>query len=184
MKIRRFRAYGEREDLQAIFEEFQNKLGIYYVPTYSDIGEIIYQSITDIKEVGINFHGSHIGNMQMLIFLENTKCHWRTYQYKNDAEHEITRYTVLDAGNSGYICIDLNGIYNENAIFPTTISSMHYDNDSVKRMFDELKKIFRKQAIKTVNGAYICPKAYEHRARYRFCTINIKSPPEYDLDVK
>ena len=37
--------------------------------------------------------------------------------------------------------------------------------------------------IKTVNGAYICPKAYEHRARYRFCTINIKSPPEYDLDV-
>ena len=80
----------------------------------------------------------------MLIFLENAKCHWRTYQYKNDAEHEITRYTVLNVENSGYICINLNGIYNENAIFPTTISSMHYDNDSVKRMYDELKKIFRK----------------------------------------
>ena len=51
MKIRRFRAYGEREDLQAIFEEFQNNSGIYYVPAYSDIGEIYYHSIMDIKNV-------------------------------------------------------------------------------------------------------------------------------------
>lgn len=42
MKIRRFRAYGEREDLQAVFEEFQDRLEIYYVPAYSDIGKISY----------------------------------------------------------------------------------------------------------------------------------------------
>lgn len=184
MKNRRFRAYGEKEDLQSVFGEFQKKLGIYYVPTYSDTGKVIYRSITEIKDVGINCHGSHIGNMQILVFLEEIKCQWRTYQFKNDAAEEITRYTALGSENSGYICVDFNGIYNENAIFPTEVSTMHYDDETVKRMYDELKKIFRKQAVKTVNGAYICPKAYEHKGKYRFCTIDIKSPPEYDLEVE
>jgi len=35
----------------SVFEEFQNKLGIYDVPTYSDTGEIIYHSITEIKNM-------------------------------------------------------------------------------------------------------------------------------------
>ena len=184
MKIRRFRAYGEREDLQAIFEEFQNKLGIYYVPTYSDMGEIYYHSIMDIKNVGINFHGSHAGNMQMLIFLKDTKCHWRAYQCKGDNGQEMTRYSTLCDENSSCICVDLNGLYNENTIFPTEISTMYYDDEIAKRMYGELKKIFRKRAAKTVNGAYICLKAYEHKTNYRFCTIDIKSPPEYDLKVE
>lgn len=184
MKIRRFRAYGEREDLQAVFEEFQNKLEIYYVPTYSDIGKIFYHSIMDIKNAGINFHGSHIGNMQMLIFLKDTKCQWRTYQCERNDGQQITRYSTLSAGNLAYICVDLNGLYNGNAIFPTEASTMYYDDRTAKRMYDELKKIFRKQAAKTINGAYICPKAYEHRENYRFCTIDIKSPPEYNLEVE
>ncbi len=89
----------------------------------------------------------------------------------------------MGAGNLAYICVDLNGLYNANAIFPTEVNTMHYDDEAAKRMYDELKKIFRRQAAKIVNGAYICHKAYEHRADYRFCTIDIKSPPEYDLEV-
>ena len=184
MKTRRFRVYGEKEDLQSIFEEFQSRLGVYYVPTYSDAGEICYHSISEIENVGVNFHGSHIGNKQMLIFLKDTECQWKVYSCKGDNGQRITRYTALDAGNLEYICVDLNGLYNENTIFPTEISTMYYDNETAKRIYDELKKIFRKRAAKTVNGAYICPKAYEHKADYRFCTIDIKSPPEYDLDVK
>ncbi len=128
MKIRSFRAYGGREDLQAVFEEFQNKLGIYYVPAYSDKGEIAYHSITDIKNVGVNFYGSHIGNMQMLIFLKDIKCQWRVYQCKGDDGRQITRYSTLSAGNLTYICVDLNGVYHENTIFPTEVSTMYYDD--------------------------------------------------------
>ncbi|MBP3459799.1 MAG: hypothetical protein J6K58_11385 [Lachnospiraceae bacterium] len=167
MKIRRFRAYAEKDDLQNVLEEFQDKFEIYYVPTYSDTGKISYNSIMEIENAGVNFYGSHIGNMQMFVFLKNTECLWRT-----------------ETGNSACICIDLNGIYQENAIFPTEISTMYYDNETAKRLYDGLKKIFRKQAVKSVNGAYICPKAYEHKGNYRFCTIDIKSPPEYDLKVE
>jgi len=72
-----------------------DKQEIYYVPTYSDIGEIVYHSIVDIKNVGVNFHGSHVGNMQMLIFLKATKCQWRTYQCESGNGHQKTRYSTL-----------------------------------------------------------------------------------------
>lgn len=184
MKTRRFRAYAQKDDLQKVFLEFQNKFEIYYVPTYSDIGEISYKSIMEIENIGVNFYGSHIGNMQMLVFLKNTECLWRTYQCEEDNGEKITRYSTLEAGNSACICVDFNGIYQETAIFPTEISTMYYDHETAKRLYDELRKIFRKQAVKSVNGAYLCPKAYEHKEQYRFCTIDLKSPPEYDLKVE
>ena len=184
MKTRRFRAFAEKEDLQNIFQDFQEKSDIYYVPAYSDTGRVSYNSIMDIENLGVIFHGSHQGNMQILIFLKNTVCLWRTYQCRSDNGQEITRYSALDAGNSAFIFADYNGVYRENAIFPTEISTMNYENATAKRLYDELKKSFRKQAVKTVNGYYICPKAYEHKERYRFCTIDIQSPPEYDLTVE
>lgn len=184
MKTRRFRAYAEREDLQTIFKEFQGRLEAYYVPTYSDKGRISYHSIMEIENIGVNFHGSHIGNMQMLIFPKNTECIWRTYRCRRDDGQEITRYSAFDEANSAWICVDLNGIYQEKAIFPTEISTIHYDDGTAKMLYDELKKIVRKQAVKTVNGAFICRKVYEHREKYRFCTIDFKSPTEYDLKVE
>lgn len=68
MKIRRFRAFAEKKDLQNVFEELQGKWEIYYVPAYSDAGEISYDNIMDIENLGINFHGSHHGNRQILVF--------------------------------------------------------------------------------------------------------------------
>ena len=184
MKKRSFRAYAEREDLQDVFIEFQRKLGIYYVPTYSDTGKISYNSILEIENLGLNFFGSHIGNRQMLILPKATECLWRTYQYEESDGQKRIRYSSLDAGNTVWILADLNGIYQENSIFPTQISTINYDNEAAKTLYDELKKSFRKHSAKTVNGFYICPSAYEHKEKYRFCTIDIKSPPEYDLKIE
>ena len=184
MGIKRFRAYAVKEDLQNVFNEFQGKIEIYYVPAYSDERKISYSSIMDIENLGVNFHGIHQGNMQMLIFLKSTECLWRTYVCRGSNGQDITRYSTLGAGNSACICVDFNGLYKENAIFPTEISTMNYDDTSVKRLYDELKRTFRRQAVKAVNGCYICPKAYEQKEKYRFCTIDIKSPPEYDLKVE
>ena len=184
MKIRRFRAFAEKKDLQNVFEELQGKWEIYYVPVYSDAGEISYDNIMDIENLGINFHGSHHGNRQILVFVKSAECLWRTYRYKDADGQEIKRYSALDAGNSAFICFDFNGIYKDCAIFPTEISTMYYDNNTVKQLYDELKRIFRKQAVKIAGGCYICPGAYGHKEKYRFCTIDIKSPPEYDIKVE
>lgn len=58
----------QKKDLQNVFEELQGKWEIYYVPVYSDAGEISYDNIMDIENLGINFHGSHHGNRQILVF--------------------------------------------------------------------------------------------------------------------
>lgn len=184
MKRRSFRAYAEKEDLQDVFTEFQRKLGIYYVPTYSDTGKISYNSIVEIENLGINFFGSHIGNKQMLIFPKPTECLWRTYQYVESNGQEKIRYSSLLAGNTACICVDLNGIYQESSIFPTEIHTINYDDSAAKMLYDEIKKLFKKHSAKTVNGFYICPRAYGHKEKYRFCTIDVKSPPEYDLKVE
>ena len=61
MKVRRFRFYAKREDLQAILEEFQSKFDVYYVPTYSDEGPVFFKDAASLPDLGTNFFGSHQG---------------------------------------------------------------------------------------------------------------------------
>lgn len=184
MKIRRFQFFAEKEDLQMLFRELQEKEELYYVPTYADARDIAFDDIMSIENLGINFHGSHIGNMQMLIFKKAAECLWRAYTCTGNSGQTVTKYTALDAGNSAYIEIDLSGIYQEIAIFPSTVSTMYYDIEAVKKLYEAIRKIVRKRTVKAINGFSICRKAYEYKDRYRFCTIDIKSPHEYDLKVE
>lgn len=181
---RSFRAFADKEDLQTIFGLYQNALNIYYVPTYSDAGPVTATDITIIPDIGKNFYGSHIGNNQFLVFFKETPCVWRNYECHLDEKTTVTRYTTLCDENVAAINIDLGGIYEETNIFPTEIDTLYYENEKVKKLYDELRKVFRKNSVMTKNGYFICKKAYENKESYRFCTIDIKSPREYDLIVE
>ncbi len=181
---RRCRVFAEKADLEHIFRKYQETLDVYYVPTYSDIGAVEIHDITSIPDLGVNYHGRHIGNHPFRILLKTTNCAWQAYQYRIDKETVKTRYTTLTDDNTGVIDIDLGGVYRETALFPTEIGTINYDNEQAKKLYDTLKKVVRKESVCTVNGYYICRKAYENRNRYRFCTIDIQSPPDYDLKVE
>ena len=181
---KRFAFYAERQDLIDIFSEFQQAAEIYYVPTYSDSGVVTISDVTSLPDLGINHQGSHVGNKQLRVFPKTTECVWRKYQCLISEAHTITRYTSLTKENIHALDINLGGVYRENSIFPTEISTMRYENAEVHRMYDLLKKIAKKHSAMTANGNFICFKAYENRQLYRFCTIDIKSPPEYDLIIE
>lgn len=181
---RSFRAFMEKEDLKNIFIQLQKDLQVYYVPKYSDDGSITIADITQISDFGINFNGSHIGNNQFRIFFQNTQCAWRQYQCpSSDNKKMVTRNTTVCDENTELIDLDLGGIYKDNNIFPTEIGTIYYENENVKKLYNEIKKCFRKHSKKTVNGYFIGNKAFENRKRYRFCTIDIKSPQEFDLKI-
>ena len=182
MAKRGFRTFATKEDLQSIFIQFESAINVYYVPTYSDTGVVEIDSIMKIESLGVNRWGSHIGD-QFLVFPKDKKCIWREYQYKNGADL-ATRYTTLCDENVERIDLHLGGIYDSNNLFPTTISTMHYENESSKILFDKIKKVIRSYSVQTIRGYFICPSAYEKRAEYRFCTIEIKTPKEYDLTVQ
>ncbi|WP_148444376.1 hypothetical protein [Paenibacillus antibioticophila] len=183
MATRRFRAYATKEDLYAVFTQLQENLKVYYTPTYSDIGAIQIDDITKIETFGTNRYGSHIGYNQFLVFHEHQKCVWRQYQCKS--EHGVrTRYSSHCDENQEYIDIDLGGVHQSAALFPTTISTIHYDVEASKELYNSIRKIFRKLSVKSLNGYFICPNAYEKRADFRFCIIDIKSPVEYDFNVE
>ncbi len=181
---RMFRAFAEKEDLQAVFQAFEDQLDVYYVPTYSDEGEISYASVTNLENLGLNFNGCHLGQIHLLAFEKTTPCLWCAYQCERQPGQYTTRYTSVGTGNMECIWVDLNGIHPDHAIFPTEISTMYYEYPGSKKLFLELKKVFRRQSVKTVGGNYILPKAYADRDKYRFCPMDLASPSKYDLIVE
>ena len=176
---RSFRAFSTKDDLQNVFPQLENAWDVYYVPTYSDTGIVEIDSIDKTESFGINESGSHLGK-QFLAFHGGRECIWREYQWKSDTGLK-TRFTTLCDENEECINISLGGIYERNNLFPTTISTIHYENEFSKKLYDELKKLFRRLAVKTIDSYLICPDAYNKREEYRFCKIDFKSPKEYDL---
>ncbi len=181
---RSFRVFAEKDDLVNVFNLYQSLLSIYYAPAYSDIGHITIDDITTLKDIGINHNGSHIGNNSFSIFKNDHICAWKDYQCYSDKNNVIIRSTTLCNENKKRVTIELGGIYNKTTIFPTTISTISYEDTNVKKLFNELKKAFRKNSIKIQNGYIICSSAFKNRYKYRFCTIDIKSPSEYDLNIE
>lgn len=178
---RSFRTFAIKEDLASVFTKFQNGMDVYYVPTYSDEGAVEVDDITTIKGFGLNRYARKANN-QFLVFYKGKKCLWRNYQCQGSAGI-ITRHSSLGDQNEEYIVIELGGIDEDGNLLPTIISTMHYDIKSSKTLYDEIKKIIRRCSENTINGFYICPFAYEQKTKLRFCTIDIKSPKEYDLIV-
>ena len=79
--------------------------------------------------------------------------------------------------------IDLGGLYDENTILPTTVSTIWYDNENSKKLYNDLKNIIKRYSSNTVNGYIILKNAYNEKEQLRFVTISVQSPKEYDLKV-
>lgn len=66
---------------------------------------------------------------------------------------------------------------------PTTVSTIWYDDESSRELFNNLKSIMKRYSVSTVNGYMILNKAYDNKEKLRFVTINVQSPGENDLKV-
>lgn len=178
---RSFRIFATKEDLENIFMSLQQNWQIYYVPTYSDHPSIQIKDLLSISKFGINTTGRRIGNNQFLIFFQGCTCHWREFEIKDTTRK---KYTSLNDENIENIFVDLGGLYNNSILFPTEVSTMHYENEFSNHLFKVLKRIVRKHTSLTRNGYIICKNAYQQRNQYRFCTIDAKSPKEYDFVIE
>ena len=103
---------------------------------------------------------------------------WRGMTLYNVPEDDLVRMLRVVYGKDGTlqnITTILGG--------HETLLYIRYENEESKKLFNALKKCFRRVATTTVNGYFIGPRTYKNRKTYRFCTISIHSPPLYDLPI-
>ena len=88
---------------------------------------------------------------------------------------------IYQKSNETSIVVDLGGLYAENIILPTTVSTIWYENEISKKIYNNLKRIMKRYSVIIVNGYMILENAYDKKERLRFVTISVQSPKEYDL---
>lgn len=169
MISRSFRVFGTKKDLENIFNEFQkNNIVNYYRCGKSDSHKIT--DITKTDNFGFSLNGSHIGK-QYLVIKSDKIVRLDNYKHINQKSNETS------------IVIDLGGLYAENTILPTTVSTIWYDNESSKKIYNNLKSIIKRYSVSMVNGYMILKNAYAKKEQLRFVTISAQSPKEYDLKL-
>lgn len=178
MVTRSFRVFATKKDLETIFFTFQQSTDVRYYKC-GQLSELFAVSdVTKTALFGINTSGSHINN-QWLICPSNITPQKR----KNEAVPDKHIFFIDQMLNPASIVVDFGGICQDNVLFPTEISTLWYENAEAKAFYDSLRKICRKRT-KRINGYFVSENAYLHKDQYRFCTISIKSPAEYDLKVE
>ena len=168
MASRSFRVFGTRKDLESVFYEFQKLNLVKYYKCGRNENKI--DDITKTIYFGISLNGSHIGNQYLVIKDDKSICF--------DKYKHISQYL-----NETSVSINLGGLYDENTIVPTTVSTIWYDNKISKEIFNDLRKIMKRYASTTINGYMILKNAYSKKEQLRFATIGVQSPREYNLIV-
>ena len=88
----------------------------------------------------------------------------------------------LDQGeNPASIVVDIGGVYQDTALFPTEVSTIWWEDPASKELYQALRRVCRRECPKSGNGYLIGREAWRQRERWRFCPINFSSPAEYDL---
>lgn len=129
MASRSFRVFGTRTDLESVFYEFQKLNLVKYYKCGRNENKI--DDITKTIYFGISLNGSHIGNQYLVIKDDKSICF--------DKYKHISQYL-----NETSVAINLGGLYDENTIVPTTVSTIWYDNKISKEIFNDLRKSLRR----------------------------------------
>ena len=178
MTARSFSVFATKEDLISIFNDFQQNNEIQYFKCGRMDDSIEISDITKEPHFGINIRGNHINNQWLVCLID-------TSPIKRKNKFCVDNIFFIDQElNKASIIIDIGGLYENQVLFPTEISTIWYENENSKHLYTMLKKSCKKHTHSTQNGYLIGKDSYSKREYYRFCTISIDSPPTYDLKFK
>ena len=176
MLSRSFRIFATKEDLIRIFLDFQHNIKIHYFKCGRIYDLIETANITNGAFLCISTKGNHTNNRWLV-------CHKDVIplKRKNNMCQDNSIFFLDQELNESSVVINIGGIYEDKALFPTEISTIWYENIESKELNTMLKKSCEKYVACTKNGYLIGKDAYLYKNQYRFCTIGIDSPQIYDL---
>lgn len=179
MATKSFRIFATKEDLFSIFFDFQQNVKIHYFKCGRMYDLVEISDITKDTLFGINQKGNLL-NSQWLVCCNDTM----PLKRKNNMCLDNNIFFLDQEVNEYSAVINIGGVYEDKALFPTEISTIWYEKTESKELYTMLKKSCKKYTACTQHGYLIGKNALLCKEKYRFCTISIDSPQIYDLELK
>ena len=173
--------FATKEDLHKIIQKVEQTIPLKYVMNHLYESEKfrIYHSFEEYEDFGIN----RSGDQSDLFFIFERNCRIVLKQVPQ-FEGGI-KYSLGQDSNKDSITFWPGGLYQDQFLIMSHIGTISNSPQSLK-IFDIFKKAIKKQCYKHQKGSSVWySEAVEAVSnKYRFITININSPKEYDFVIE
>jgi hypothetical protein len=148
------------------------KCGLYDTRNYTE-----YRSIDEFDQLGINISGES-SDKRCLVVDAQTKINVREIKLSAGG----CSYSIDQQENPTSIMFWPGGLHESGCLIRGEINTLWDQNEQAW----ELYKFFAKGCVKkfkAIRGWYFGPEALTLAGKYRFITMTIKQPREYDFEV-
>lgn len=174
---RRILFFATKQDMIDVFLQLNTELNFVKIGNHPKESMLIYSSIEKIPDLGCYKYKSHCMD-NYLVANTNTKINVEEIQLRGGESVK----SVYQSFNMDSIVFSPGGIYHkENCLIHSQIATMSNSNCS-RDLFNALRKSIRKQ-FQCYSGWWIGKEAMGLYGNYRFITIGVGSPTEYDFRI-
>jgi hypothetical protein len=164
-----------RKTLGCINDEFPMEFIEYEF--YDSLDDIKRLTVDTIPNLGTSQYGSHVDRPMTVIRADE--------QIIADEVHQgdITRYTVKNIYNPGSVTMWLGGFYGTECLVEGRVDALN-KTEEAQHLMKLFRKYFRRNSARKVGSHYIGQEALTYAGKVRLVTIDVTSPPGYDLKIE
>jgi len=171
--------FTTKTDIIRIIQKVEQKQKLKYIEmgSYDSKDIKILHSMEEYVHIGINLLGDH--QSQSFIVLErNDILHIREVEQIKGG----MKYCVDQMENMDSIILWTGGTYEEKYLICGHIGTIHKTPKS-KELLHIFQKVIKKECSKKVGRYYIGNEAMKQSDKFRFITMNVNQPEEYDINI-
>lgn len=177
----RFNFFATEKEIKECFLEVEKERPLKYVvmDNYKKPEPIVYNTITDVPDVGISKRGR---TMEIFLAIFDRNC-----EVVFDTHLAPSVYMISGLENQSAIYVYFGGLYEDKCLVWNTLVTMKNANDEGKALMRTIIKRFKKISSKPVPGCYLSKGSEElywnSNGKLRLTSLGYDSPDEYDLKL-
>ena len=178
----RFNFFATEEEIKECFLEVEKERPLKYVvmDNYEKPEPIVYNTITDIPDVGISKRGR---TREMFLTIFDRDC-----EIVIERGDDSSIYEVSHTENPSAVCIYFGGLYEDKGLVWNTIVTMKNTNKEGMALMRAITKRFKKISRKPRSDCYVskCSEElyWKSNGTFRLLPIGYGSPKEYDVKLE
>ena len=177
----RFNFFATEDEIKECFLEVEKERPLKYVlmKNYENPEPIIYNTITDVPNVGISKRGR---TMEIFLTIFDRNCNVMMDHREGSPVYEISH-----TENQTAICIYFGGLYEDKCLVWNTIVTMKNTNEEGKALMKTITKRFKKISRKPEPDCYVSKGSEElyqkSNGKLRLTGLGYGSPMKYDVKL-